>query len=284
MGRRVFLLFTFVTAVLASCTRGDYPGFEEADNGLIYKIHIDNKGKKAKAGDYISVEMTYLTNEDSLLFDAKGQSFPLHIDPPIFPGDINDALTLLGVGDSATFVIRADSFLIKNAKLTKLPSFVDDDSKVIFHVKLHNIQTLEEIKKEEEQKKLAVQKKEIADIEAYISSHNITKSPTASGLYYLPTKKGKGPRAQTGKKVKVHYTGRFLDGSKFDSSYDRNRPIEFEVGLGQVLAGMDEGVSLMREGEEATFIIPSRLGYTGGRNDIPPYTPLLFEIKLIDVK
>lgn len=284
MERRLFLLFTIVIVFFASCQRSEYPGFKEADSGLLYKIHVDNKGEKAKAGDYISVEMTYLTNEDSLLFDAKGQSFPLHIEPPVFPGDINEALTLLGVGDSATFVIRADSFLIKNAKLNALPPFVDESSKVIFHIKLHNIQTLEELEKEEDLKKQMIQDKEKNDIQQYLNSNNITKAPTASGMYYLPTKKGNGTKAVIGKKAKAHYIGRFLNGVKFDSSYDRNKPIEFVIGTGQILPGMDEGISMMRVGEEATLIIPSILGYGAGRGEIPPYTPLLFEVKLIDVK
>lgn len=284
MEKRLILLFIIVTVVFISCKRSEYPGYTEADSGLIYKIHVDSKGVKAKAGDYISVEMTYLTNEDSLLFDAKGQSFPLHIETPVFPGDINEALTLLGIGDSATFVIRADSFLIKNAKLTTLPSFVDEDSKVIFHVKLHNIQTLEELQMEEELKKKMVQEKEKKDIEQYILTNNISQSPTESGMYYLPTKVGDGAKAKEGQKVKVHYTGRFLNGVKFDSSYDRNKPIEFVLGRGYVISGLDEGISMMRVGGLATFIIPSYLGYGAGRDNIPPNTPLLFEVKLIDVK
>lgn len=284
MERRLFLLFTIVIFAFASCDRGDYPGFKEADSGLLYKIHIDEKGDKAKPGDYISVEMTYLTNEDSLLFDAKGQSFPLHIEPPVFPGDINEALTLLGVGDSATFVIRADSFLLKNAKLTSLPSFVDEDSKVIFHVKIHNIQTLEELEKEEELKKQLVIEKEKKDIAQYLLDHNIKEAPTASGMYFILTKKGNGTKAIIGEKVKVHYTSKFLNGTKFDSSFDRNKPVVFVLGRGQVITGWDEGISMMRVGDEATFIIPSYLGYGAGRGEIPPYTPLLFEVKLIDVK
>ena len=151
---RKILLFIIVSVLFASCGNSDFPGFKENSSGLLYKIHKNAGGVKAVPGDYMTLEMTYFTNEDSLLFDSKGQTFPLQLEKPVFKGDINEALALLGVNDSATFVIRADSFLINNAKIVQLPAFVSDQSKIIFHVKVHKIQTLEELKAEEEKVKL----------------------------------------------------------------------------------------------------------------------------------
>ena len=101
---------------------------------------------------------------------------------------------------------------------------------------------------------------------------------------FILKKAGKGKKAEIGKTVIVHYTGMFLDGTTFDSSFDRNKPIDFKLGMGNVIDGMDEGIAKMSVGDEATFIIPSHIGYKAGRGQIPPYTPLLFEVKLIDVK
>ncbi len=284
INRSIFVLFTLVSMFFISCDNSEFPGFKEAESGLLYKIHIDNDEVKAVPGDYLSLEMTYKTNEDSLLFDAQGQTFPLQLEEPVFAGDINEALAMLGKGDSATFVIRADSFLIRNAKLVQLPSFVTDGSKVIFYVKIHSIQTLSELQKEEEERELQAQEKEKQIIADYISANNISSQPTTSGLYVVFNKSGKGKRATLGKKVKVHFTGKFLDGTIFDSSFERNKPVEFQLGMGQVLSGWDEGIALMSVGDIATFIMPSSLGYGTGRGQIPPYTPLLFEIQLIDVK
>jgi len=284
--KRYFGLFTVVTTLvlLVSCNRSEFSDYKETESGMLYKIH-ENKGQtKAKPGDYLTVEMSYYTNEDSLLFDSKGQTFPLRVENPVFAGDINEAMTLMGEGDSATFVIRADSFLIKNAKFNKLPSFVNEDSKIIFHVKLHNIQTLEELKAEEQRKIKLAKDQEAQKILDYVDQNDITVSPDESGLYFILNKKGNGPRAQIGDKVVVHYVGRFLDGTKFDSSYDRKKPIEFELGRGQVIKAWDIGIAKMHVGDEATFIIPSRLGYGSGRGEIPPFTPLLFEVKLINIK
>ena len=284
MDKKFLVLVTVVSLFFVSCGNSEFPGFKESDSGLLYKIHVDEDGTNAVPGDYMTLEMTYKTNEDSLLFDAQGQTFPLQLEEPIFAGDINEALALLSIGDSATFVIRADSFLIQNAKLTQLPSFVDDDSKVIFYVKVHNIQTLNELQAEEEKMVETAQKKEQEIIANYIKSQNITSTPSASGLYFILNKAGNGKKAEAGKTVFVHYTGMFLDGSKFDSSYDRGKPIDFKLGMGHVIDGWDEGIALMKVGDEATFIIPSNIGYKAGRGQIPPYTPLLFEVKLIDVK
>lgn len=281
-----FGMFTIVIILLmlTSCNRSEFSDFKETESGMLYKIHHSSGKTKANIDDYVTVEMSYYTNEDSLLFDSKGQTFPLRIEKPVFPGDINDAMTLLGKGDSATFVIRADSFLIKNAKLNKLPAFVTKDSKIIFHVKLHEIQTLEELQAEEQRKIKMAKNQEAQKILDYVDQNNIGVSPDESGLYFILIKKGDGRLAKSGDKVTVHYTGRFLDGTKFDSSYDRNKPVEFDLGQGQVIQAWDIGVAKMHKGDEATFIIPSHLGYGSGRGEIPPFTPLLFEVKLIDIK
>ncbi len=127
--------------------------------------------------------------------------------------------------------------------------------------------------------------KELETLQAYIESNNITTEPTASGLYYIETTEGTGAQAQAGDLVDVHYTGTFLDGSKFDSSYDRNEPFEFTLGAGQVIKGWDEGIAYMKEGGKATLIMPSSLAYgTRGSGSIPPYTSLIFEVELVDVK
>ncbi|HPR18623.1 MAG TPA: FKBP-type peptidyl-prolyl cis-trans isomerase [Candidatus Cloacimonadota bacterium] len=108
---------------------------------------------------------------------------------------------------------------------------------------------------------------------------------TTSGLQYLITKTGTGANATTGNIVQVHYTGTLDDGTVFDSSYDRNEPISFELGAGQVIKGWDEGISLLNRGAKATLIIPPDLGY-GNRlvGPIPPNSTLIFEVELIDFK
>jgi FKBP-type peptidyl-prolyl cis-trans isomerase len=109
---------------------------------------------------------------------------------------------------------------------------------------------------------------------------------TESGLRYQIIQKGNGTQAEKGKKVSVHYQGALENGQVFDSSYKRKQPIEFQLGVGQVIEGWDEGVALLRVGDKARFVIPSYLGYgsIGAGGVIPPDATLVFDVELMDVK
>ena len=106
---------------------------------------------------------------------------------------------------------------------------------------------------------------------------------TASGLYYTITKEGEGEHPPKGANVSVHYKGTLVDGTVFDSSYQRDQPIEFSVGEGQVIPGWDEGILLLNKGAAARFVIPSHLGYgaQGAGGVIPADATLIFEVELI---
>jgi hypothetical protein len=108
---------------------------------------------------------------------------------------------------------------------------------------------------------------------------------TKSGLKYLVLSKGKGVHAEINKNVEVHYTGYLTDGKVFDSSVERGDPIEFILGTGQVIAGWDEGISLMNVGDKLRLIIPSNLAYgeKGAGTVIPPNSTLIFDVELISI-
>ena len=109
---------------------------------------------------------------------------------------------------------------------------------------------------------------------------------TKSGLRYQILQKGTGKQATKGAGVSVHYKGQLLDGTVFDSSYKRKDPIDFNVGLGQVIAGWDEGILLLQVGDKARFVIPSNLAYgaAGAGGVIPPDATLIFDVELMGVK
>jgi FKBP-type peptidyl-prolyl cis-trans isomerase FkpA len=119
------------------------------------------------------------------------------------------------------------------------------------------------------------------------SSASTSKEVTMpDGLKYTDDQVGTGAEAATGKTVSVHYTGWLLDGTKFDSSRDRNQPFSFPLGRGQVIKGWDEGVAGMKVGGKRTLVIPPDLGYgaRGAGGVIPPNATLKFEVELLDVK
>ncbi len=107
-----------------------------------------------------------------------------------------------------------------------------------------------------------------------------------SGLRYKIIQKGSGVKAEKGKTVSVHYKGQLTDGTVFDSSYKRNQPIDFPLGVGQVIPGWDEGIQLLNVGDKARLVIPSHLAYgsTGAGGVIPPDATLVFDVELVDVK
>ncbi len=109
---------------------------------------------------------------------------------------------------------------------------------------------------------------------------------TPSGLRYEDIVVGTGESPQPGKQVVVHYTGTLEDGTKFDSSLDRNQPFEFQIGVGRVIKGWDEGVMSMKIGGKRKLVIPPQLGYgaRGAGGVIPPNATLVFEVELLGIK
>ncbi len=130
--------------------------------------------------------------------------------------------------------------------------------------------------------------KDEATLKAYFAKNNIKATRTPSGLYYVITKKGTGANAQKGQRVSMKYLGKFLDGKKFDANVDDNfnstRPFAFTLGVGQVIAGWDEGVQLLNPGCRASLYLPSGLAYgPGGTGPIPPNSVLIFDVELVSI-
>ncbi|RNI33184.1 peptidylprolyl isomerase [Rufibacter immobilis] len=122
-------------------------------------------------------------------------------------------------------------------------------------------------------------------IKKYLTDNNITDfTRTASGLYYVKLEAGTGNKPTVGTNVEVTYIGKIIQsGYIFDSSFKRGQNFRFNLGRKEVIPGWDEGVALMPKGEKALLLIPSRLAYgLMGSGSIPPNTPIMFEVQLIN--
>ena len=140
---------------------------------------------------------------------------------------------------------------------------------------------LANFEKNQKAKELAAMEEE----QAFINEQWPDAISTPSGLKYVVLEEGSGETPQEGAKVTVHYTGKLLNGKKFDSSYDRKKPIDFPVGKGQVIKGWEEALLGMKKGEKRVLIIPPHLGYgPSGRGPIPPNATMVFDVELVNFK
>jgi FKBP-type peptidyl-prolyl cis-trans isomerase len=281
------LMVAFVALAVLGFACSKYPGFKKDKTGLYYKFYIVNKKEtKPQIGDI--VELTYtLRAQDSVLID--NVIIYDQIIESLFPGDVYAALQKMHLGDSATFIMNGDTFY--HYFMGQVFPFENKD--LYFDIKLNKITLKEEYEQQQaekaQQQEAMIEQSRDAEaglIQEYIENNKITVKPTVTGLYFIKRVSGNGKMIKSGSKITVHYTGKLLDGTVFDSSVERGEPIELTAGDGMVIPGWEETLLLMRGGDKATVLIPSSLAY-GGRGAgyvIPPYTPIVFEMEIIKVE
>jgi len=289
--------FAVVSAIVLLSSCGKEPNYKTNENGLQYFFYEDKEGEKAKVGDFLTLNFIYKTDKDSVLRNTWKDGTPIQVivQSPSFKGGLEEGLQMLSEGDSVTFKMSADS-LFKKTFMAPRPDFIDSTSKITFIMKVLKVQNKETfekeqaIKMEEQRKKMETQmagQKEVDDklITDYLATNKLTAQKTQTGVYYIITKKGKGATPTSGSMVQVHYTGKLLAGDVFDSSVGKD-PLEFAIGVGQVIPGWDEGISLLNEGAKATILIPSPLGYgpMAMGDKIPANSVLLFDVELLKIK
>ena len=270
---------------ITSCQTGsDAEGFKQTESGLLYKyVEKSNNTTSPEETNILTLSMTY-GSADSIVFDSKKSPMPMELPlmKSVYKGDLYEGLAMMHVGDSVIFKCNADSVFTKLFRLQSPPPGLESADFIFFNVKLLDFKTQAEMQAAREAEMEMLKNEEAVKRNTYLDEHYPNAQPSASGLYYVQLKKGNGIKPEVGKKVKVHYTGTLLDGTKFDSSLDRGQPIEFALGQGRVIKGWDEGIANMSKGEKGIFIIPSDLAYGPGNRGIPPFSTLVFEVELVD--
>ncbi|WP_461449677.1 FKBP-type peptidyl-prolyl cis-trans isomerase [Mucilaginibacter sp.] len=299
--KKTLMFLALASVGLASCNGG----FKKGDGGMLYDIYVDKGGPKIQSGDFVSVNLIAKRDDDSVLFSTyeTGRAVQTLVPKPQFKGDIFTGLQQLAQGDSATIKIDADSMFKKGQQ--RPPTF--KGKYLVYTIKVDKVipkgtlsdqvfqaEITDYMKAQAQVFKL----REPAAIKKYIADNKLNVKETPDSLYYVITQPGTGPTAAVGDTAVVNYTGKLLNGKVFDTSVKdeavkgklpinpmgQYKPIHIPVGQKRVIPGWDEGLQLLNKGAKAIFVIPSNLAYgERGMSVISPYTPIAFEIEMVDI-
>jgi len=275
MNLKTSILAISISLGLFACNEGKIIETPEGDR---YILHQKGSGEvKIKDGDMLTLDMKISTSLDSVFRDTWTEGMPIQVPARKgeFKGSFENALFYLSEGDSATVLISVDTLFGKLGQ--PLPPGVPEHSDLKFLVKIQDVQTMEEF----QESLKAKGEKEAGDIAAYVSEKYPDAVKLENGIYVTTEKQGNGASPVAEDVVTVGYVGKFFDGKVFDES----NPFSFPVGVGRVIPGWDFALMTMKVGQKSTFIIPSALAYGegGAGATIPPFTPLVFDIELLEI-
>jgi FKBP-type peptidyl-prolyl cis-trans isomerase FkpA len=287
--KSIFYAAAAFTVLLQSC--GEY---KTTDNGLKYKIIVDSAGPTIQFGGLAIVDMRYANERDTFSSMKMNMGRPISIRLPdsiTFKASLEEGLTLLSKGDSASFIVSTDS-LYKNIFHEALPKEIKPGGQTTFFLRVINVLTPDSVKVLEEKRKeqmmaaqiqrqMQFQQDTLAILE-YCKKNRIKPQRTPDGVYYTIKKAAEGITIQPGDTAKTFYTGKLMDGTVFDSNIGKE-PFPVMVGMGQVIRGWDSGLMALKRGEKATLLIPSSLGYgeRGAGGSIPPNAILIFDVEIL---
>ena len=270
------LFFVVITLFFLSCSKD--PEIVIMKSGLKYLDETVGKGRVAKDGDLISINFRgwIIKDATNLFSDWEADSTMLH---NLIADSYRSGRSFKFVLGEGAFVKGTEEGIVgmqpNGKRIIIIPSElaygkegvgpIPPNSDLKFTIEL-----------------LEVKDPVIAKMWDVDTSKIIT---TASGLKYEILKEGEGAYATSGNVVTVHYTGFLLDGTKFDSSVERDEPFSFVVGNKQVIEGWEEGIKLLKKGSKVRFIIPPFLGYGNAKiGTIPSNSTLVFDVELLDIK
>jgi peptidylprolyl isomerase len=281
---RNLMVIMMAILLFTACGGSDY---KTTDTGLQYKFYRQNDGAKPQEGDFITVNMFY-GNQDTLLWESKnipgGMTFP--IIAPQFPGDLYEAIMMMSAGDSASFLISADSFFLVTAGAPSLPNYLVPGSFLNFEVGLADFKSPEEKEAEDAAALEELRIQSEAAFQEYLDTTNITTQPLESGLIFIEEKAGRGRSPKAGEMVTVNLTVGLIDGTKIFSTDDRGEPFEYEFGQNFDTKGLEEGVGMLKKGGKARLIVPHTIAYGAeSRGELlPPYSNMVYDVELLSIR
>ena len=272
----------FGLAFLMGC-QPKYPGYQRTEDGLYVRfIETDSTRPQPEQGDFLKLRMDYYLH-DSLLYSSaeKGESPRIQLKPSLFRGDILSGLAMMREGDSASFLVRADSAWFAMFDEAPAGFVIRPKDRMRYEIRLEQIQSKEDFQAEVEALYEEIRLQSEAAFQSYLTQNQVDAKPTEHGVYCWTTQPGNGDRPAPGDLVEVNYVGRFLNGEVFDSTYRSDSCFRFILGNGYVIPGWEEVIPTMRVGSHVTALIPYTMAY-GDRSvgRIPPYSNMIYNIVL----
>jgi FKBP-type peptidyl-prolyl cis-trans isomerase FkpA len=278
-----------IAIVVASCNAK----YDKTPSGLAYKVIKGDGKQKLKAGDILKINLLVkLTPKDSVLFTTYGRL------PEYMPfdtttrksHDFTEVLKFCSVGDSMVAVSQIDT-LVKMGGLTYSDAF-KKGGQITFYVRILKAYSSQQEAMTDRQAEFEKERsREIAELENTIKKKGVKAQKTANGAFVETTSAGDTAKVQPGKYVTVMYKGSLLSNGKvfdtnMDPSFGHPEPYSFVLGAGQTIPGWEEGLPYFSKGSKGKIYIPSMLAYgpAGQGPQIPPYSSLVFEVEVRDVK
>ncbi|MFN0187679.1 MAG: FKBP-type peptidyl-prolyl cis-trans isomerase [Bacteroidia bacterium] len=265
---------------ISSCNKD---GFSITPSGLRYELIEQNEGRKPVIGDMMRMHLIYKDKTGKEIYNSAelGESFVLELTAPTFVGGLEEGFAMMAEGDSAIFLVNADSVFSKTFK-QPLPANIDSQDLLRFEIRLKKILTATEFRNESKHNTEYNQVEELRQIELYLGDNSISVPPVKPGVYFILFKEGKGAKPKPGDQVEIKYTGSFLGGEMFDASGNNGQNLIYKLGDGTHLIAWEEAISTMQPGGVARLILSSSNAYgTAGLDPIPPNTPVIFDIELV---
>ena len=259
------------------------------ESGLII-MESNGKGKKAQMGDYVVFDFTICSAKGDTIMNSFGvEPVEMQYGEEFVCRGLTEAIGMVPVGGTSRFVVPSalafDSVGYENYIQPYTPMVVTLKMNEVMDKATYDKRqaALEAKRKAESERLQALEAKTMSD---YINKNNVTVAPTESGLYILDREEGEGDVAQWGDEVAVHYVLRNLKGEQIESSYDYGRPMVFTIGGGEMIFAIDEALMTMAPGAKATLLTPSKLafGEVNLGEALPPYSPLLIDLELVEIK
>ncbi len=283
-----FIYVAGFALLAASCNQVD---FKKSKGGMPYKLYPSKTGAKVEDGKWVKMHITQKI-KDSVLFDSR-KSVPIYFQinaAASQPYDPSEVFSLMKEGDSIYTVQLMDTFIKRNPQITEQTKFKNGDKITSSFKVLKVFNTADEYRLDEEKEKAAIVQKEEGAVKDFIAKKGVTAQRTGSGTYVEILEPGTGAQADSGKYVTVMYKGQTFGGKVFDTNMDTSfkhtEPMGFQIGVGQMIRGFDEGVRLLKEGGKGRIYIPSTLAYGAQppSPDIKPFEHLVFDVEVVSVK